>query len=158
MSRKSLFAAFFLLCCAFLCPCLPLHAQVENGINGTVADLSGAVVAGAHVTATNIATGVTSSAVTSSAGTFTVVGLSPGEYSLIVEAAGFKTTKTMLTVEVAKISTANFQLSPGATSETVSVTDTAALLNTTSPTVGTTLEPDAGEGCTDRDQRPGAAN
>jgi hypothetical protein len=141
VSPRRFSAAFFVFCCAFLCLCLPLHAQVENGINGTVTDLSGAVVAGAHVTATNTATGVTASAVTSSAGTFTLVGLSPGEYSVAVEGSGFKTTKTVVTVEIAKISTANFQMSPGATSETVQVTDTAALLNTTSPTVGTTLEP-----------------
>ena len=34
----------------------PLSAQVQTGINGTVTDLSGAVIAGAHVTATNTST------------------------------------------------------------------------------------------------------
>ena len=43
--------------------------QVQNGINGTVTDSSGAVIAGARVTATNTSTGVLASAVTSSAGT-----------------------------------------------------------------------------------------
>lgn len=55
-----------------------LSAQAVNGINGTVMDSSGAVLSGAHVTATNTATGVASSAVTSSEGTFTVVGLITG--------------------------------------------------------------------------------
>ncbi len=55
-----------------------LHAQVENGINGTVMDSSGAVIAGAHITVTNVATGAVSRATTSSAGAFTVVGLQPG--------------------------------------------------------------------------------
>ncbi|MGB7191683.1 MAG: carboxypeptidase-like regulatory domain-containing protein, partial [Acidobacteriaceae bacterium] len=55
-----------------------LDAQVVNGINGTVMDTTGAVISGAHVSATNTATGVKAEAITSSAGTFTIVGLNPG--------------------------------------------------------------------------------
>ena len=81
-----------------------LNAQVENGINGTVMDTTGAVIAGAHVTITNIATGAISRTVTSSAGAFTVVGLSPGDHTVVVEAPEFKTVNTVLSVEVAKMS------------------------------------------------------
>jgi Carboxypeptidase regulatory-like domain len=127
---------------AALFPVTGLNAQVENGINGTVTDTSGAVVAGARVTITSASTDVTAPAVTSSAGTFTVVGLNPGKYNVVVEAAGFKTVSTALTVEVAKMSTLSFHLEPGATSETVQVTEADVLLNATSPTLGTTLEPE----------------
>ncbi len=119
-----------------------LDAQVENGVNGTVMDASGALVAGAQVTITNIAKGVTSRATTSSAGTFTVVGLAPGDYNVVVGAPEFKTVNAGVTVEVAKMSTLTFHLVPGATTETVQVKEADVLLNTTSPTLGTTLEPE----------------
>ena len=81
-----------------------LNAQVQTGIDGTVTDPSAAVIQGAQITVANAQTGVSVKAVASSAGAFTVVGLIPGEYSVTVEAPGFKTYKTELTVEVAKVS------------------------------------------------------
>jgi hypothetical protein len=132
--------ALFAFCLALLWP-EPSRAQVQTGVNGTVTDLSGAVITGAHVTATNNATGVPASAVTSSAGTFSIIGLNPGEYSVTVEATGFKTVKTGVTIEVAKLSSTSFQMSPGATSETVQVKEADITLNTTSPGIGTTIEP-----------------
>ncbi len=119
-----------------------LNAQVENGINGTVMDSSGAVIVGAHITVTNVASGAVYRATTSSAGTFTVVGLQPGDHTVTVEAPEFKTVDTVLTVEVAKMSTVSFHLQPGATTETVQVKEADILLNTTSPVIGTTLEPE----------------
>jgi hypothetical protein len=141
-SRPTVFLAILMFCFAMLFTCARLNAQAVNGINGTVTDPSGAVIVGANVTATNNSTGVTAKAVTSSAGTFTLVGLSPGDYSVVVDAAGFKTVKTTLTVEVTKMSTTSFQMSAGATSETVQVKEADVLLNTTSPALGTTLEPE----------------
>ncbi len=125
-----------------LFPGVRLNAQVVNGINGTVMDGTGAVIVGAHVTITNTSTGIVSRALTSSAGTFTVVGLIPGVYAVVVEAAEFRTVNTSLTVEVAKMSTGSFRLEPGATTETVQVEAADVSLNTTSPILGTTLEPE----------------
>ena len=119
-----------------------LNAQVVNGVNGTVTDSSGGVIAGAHVTATNTATGVVSSAITSSEGTFTIVGLIPGQYSVAVEVAGFKRIQTDVTVEIAKMSTVSLQMEPGSTTQTVEVKASAIALETTSPMIGTTLEPE----------------
>jgi hypothetical protein len=120
-----------------------LNAQVENGITGTVVDTSGAVISGAKITIVNGATGVRHSATTSSAGTYIVIGLEPGHYSVAVEATGFrKSVQTEVTVEVAKTSTADFRMELGASSETVSVTATEISLNTESPVLGTTLEPE----------------
>ena len=137
-----LFLPLLVFCAATFLTSSSLHAQSVNGINGSVTDLSGAIIVGANVTATNDSTGVVAKAVSSSAGTFTLVGLSPGDYSVMVDAPGFKTIKTTLTVEVAKMSTTSFQMSPGATTETVQVKEADVLLNTTSPALGTTLEPE----------------
>jgi hypothetical protein len=138
----ALFLPFLMVCFTVLFASVRLNAQTVNGINGTVTDPSGAIIVGANVTVTNDATGVTAKAVTSSAGTFTLVGLSPGNYSVVVDAAGFKTVKTSVTVEVAKLSTTSFEMSAGATTETVQVKEADVLLNTTSPAIGTTLEPE----------------
>lgn len=120
-----------------------LVAQVPSGINGTVTDTSGAVIVGAQVSATDKSTDVVYHAVTSSAGTYVIVGLNPGHYSVAVTASGFKKSENAnVVVDVAKMSATNFQMVPGATSTTVQVVGNAISLNTTSPTVGTTLAPE----------------
>jgi hypothetical protein len=119
-----------------------LNAQTLNGINGTITDTSEAVIPGAHVTATNTNTGVASSVITTSEGTFTIVGLIPGKYSVEVDARQFKKAELVVTVEVAKMSTANIQMQIGSTTETVQVQGSALALETASPVIGATLEPE----------------
>ena len=120
-----------------------LCAQVENSLTGTVMDSSGALIVGANVIATNLSTGVVSHATTSSVGTYLVIGLTPGSYSVAVEATGFgRSVQTGVTVEVAKTSTVDFRMVPSATSTVVNVAASAISLNTTSPELGTTLEPE----------------
>src|SRR5262245_8954022 len=69
----------------------PLWAQSERGtITGTVTDPSGAVIAGAAVTATSTSTGVSTKAVTTSSGNFTIPNLRGGVYDVSVEQTGFK--------------------------------------------------------------------
>ena len=54
------FLTVLLVSMVVLLPGSRLHAQVENGINGTVMDSSGAVIVGAHITVTNVASGAVS--------------------------------------------------------------------------------------------------
>jgi Carboxypeptidase regulatory-like domain/TonB dependent receptor len=120
-----------------------LCAQVENGIAGTVTDSSGAAIANASVTVVNASTRVSVHTTTTSVGTYKVIGLVPGYYSVEVEAQGFsKSVQSGVIVEVAKTSTADVRLVPGSTSATVKVTASAISLNTESPAIGTTLEPE----------------
>src|ERR1700692_2134600 len=67
-----------------------LHAQANAGITGTVEDPTGAVVADASVTITNQSTRQVVHTTTSNAGTYAITGLTPGVYSVTVEASGFK--------------------------------------------------------------------
>jgi hypothetical protein len=139
---KVAFLPIFLAFIGLLLPCVALHGQVQTGISGTVADSSGAVIPGAKVTITNTSTGVVSATTTTSIGTFTVVGLQPGTYSVAADSSGFMNSVGQVMVEVARISTINISLQPGSTSQTVNVKETAITLDTTSPVVGTTLEPE----------------
>jgi hypothetical protein len=105
---------------AALFSCGQLNAQVTNGIEGTVTDSTGALLPNVAVTITNNSTGVVSRATTSAVGTYTVIGLQPGQYSVAAEAAGFeRSVQTDVTVEVARKSLVVFQLVPGATSATI---------------------------------------
>ncbi len=131
-----------LACVAVLLTVAPGHAQTQSGVNGTVTDSSQAVVPGAKITITNRSTGVVSLAVTSSAGTFTVIGLLPGTYSVAAEARGFRKVETTAVVDIARISSVQLALTPGADTETVKVQGSLITLDTTSPEVGTTLEPE----------------
>ncbi len=119
-----------------------LYAQANAGITGTVTDSSGAIVAGATVTITNQGTGLENHATSTSAGTYSVTGLTPGVYSITVEATGFKKeVQNSVNVEVSTNSTINITLAAGATSETVEVTADPIALNTTQPQLGSTVEP-----------------
>jgi hypothetical protein len=137
-------AVQILVCLGLLLPVAiaPAHAQTQTGISGTVTDSTQAVVRGAKVTITSRSTGVVSSAASSSAGTYTVVGLLPGEYGVAADAAGFRRIETTAVVDIAKITTINLTLTPGAATETVNVKGTETSLDTTSPEVGTTIEPE----------------
>ena len=66
-------------------------AQTELGrVAGTVLDASGAVLPGATVTLTNVATNQMSTAVTTDTGAFTFPQVSAGTYKIVVELQGFK--------------------------------------------------------------------
>ena len=119
-----------------------LYAQANAGLTGTVSDSTGAVVAGANVTITNQGTGVQSHTTTTSAGTYAVSGLTPGVYSVTVEATGFKKNiQNSVNIEVSTNSTVNITLLTGTASETVEVTAQSITLNTTQPQLGSTIEP-----------------
>jgi len=135
------FAPMVVLCAVLLCLSALLNGQAVTGINGTITDRTGALVPNARVTATNAATNVASSAVTSSEGTFNVIGLIPGRYSVTVDAPSFKKAQLEAVIEVARMTTINVEMEVGATSETVEVQASAVSLDTASPVIGTTLEP-----------------
>src|SRR5436190_22181928 len=70
---------------------LSAHAQTNKAtIVGTVKDPNDALVPGAKVTVTNIATGEVREATSSNDGDYTVPNLEPAKYSVRVEAPGFQ--------------------------------------------------------------------
>jgi hypothetical protein len=120
--------------------CIPLIAQVKNGLEGTVTDASAATIRAAHITATNVATGVAAEAQTSSGGVFTIIGLLPGQYSVSINATEFRKVQTEITVEIAKMSSVTVRMVPGSPNEIVDVVASGLSLENSNPTVGTTIE------------------
>ena len=121
-----------------ICFTSQLFAQNATGsVTGTVTDPTGAVVAGATVTATNKATGTTRKLSTGEEGNYSVENLVPGEYEVKVEAKGFTSQIKVLVVQVGISTTGTFSLSVGVASQTVEVIGGGApLLNTTDTGLG----------------------
>lgn len=124
-----------LLLLSSLSPLLP--QETRSTILGRVSDQSGAVIAGASVTAANTATGVTANATTNATGDFLIPFLIPGPYTLTVEAAGFKTwVRTPIETRVNDRLTIDIALEVGQASESVHVTAETALLDTSTGSMG----------------------
>ena len=104
---------------------LPGHAHGQDfrgGITGRVSDSSAALLPGATVTAVNTATSVSSTTTTNTEGSYTVLYLTPGVYSVVVELAGFKkVVREGIEVRVGDRLTLDFVLEVGRLEETVSV-------------------------------------
>jgi hypothetical protein len=112
----------------------------EGRILGTVTDQSGGLVKGARVTITNVETGVARTLETNDAGDFVAPSLPPGPYRVVVEAAGFKKVERGgIRLEVAKDIRLDLTMQPGSVSETVTVTEQVALVETTNDTLGGTF-------------------
>src|SRR5690242_1744938 len=130
---------------AFLCFCLPLalaNAQSASSaqISGTVVDPQGAVVPGAKVTATNQATGTGRSVTTTSTGNYVIPNLQPGTYNVGVEAKGFApgTIKDVV-LNLGDQRDLGFKLGLAGSTESVEVTTTAPLIETTKTDVSTVV-------------------
>src|SRR5882672_9096167 len=100
----------------------PVRAQVETGsISGTVRDTSGAAVAGATVTAHNVATSAERSVTTGDNGQFNIPALPPGIYELTVTSTGFAKFTSRVEVTVGSSVTVDPQLSVGNQTTTIEV-------------------------------------
>lgn len=117
-----------------------VRGQAVSRINGEVIDEADAEVPDAKVTVTNVDTNVSQTTVTTSAGTYLIIDLIPGTYSVKVEKSGFKTfVSKSVTVVGGATSTVNATLSPGTVTETVEVIAPAVTLQTEQPEIGTTI-------------------
>jgi len=148
--RRQIFTslfAIFSLCSAMLWlgSALPAGAQSTSTgtLVGTVADSSGAVVAGATVTATDPSTKAARTVTTNDAGRFILVDVTPGAYDLSITKQGFSTTKSQTTVRIGEATTANMTLQVGTSNVVVEVTAVGNELQTMNATVGNTVTSEA---------------
>src|SRR5262249_50230501 len=113
-------------------------------ITGTVADPLGAVFPGAVVKLTNQNTGAARQTTTSSEGVYSFQSLPAGRYTIVISAAGFKTTTiTDRVIETAQPAHGDSRLEPGSTSEQVTVSAAGAeLVNTASAEVTGSVTPE----------------
>ncbi len=115
-------------------------AQYGAGLQGTVQDKSGAVVANATVTATENGTGVDHTTTTNSSGFYRISELPPGTYTVTVQAQGFKKSSNPgVEVQAELLRGLDVALELGQAQETVNVTETTEVLKTEDATISGTL-------------------
>jgi|SRR5579859_2216170 len=112
----------------------------EATIVGTVTDPSGAAVAKAKVTLTNLETNISKEITTNDAGQYVAVDIHIGHYDIKAEASGFKTAeRTGLVLQVGDRARADFQLTVGGSSEMVTVEANAVAVQSDSGEVSNVI-------------------
>jgi len=124
--RQAGFISLLLILCAFIMPLgAPIAlAQSSKGVlTGTVTDPSGAVVSGVTIRMTNSATGVVRETVSTSDGSYRLDAVDPGNYTVEVNAGGFKSiTLSNVPIAAGQASTSDFKLEIGTQGEVINVT------------------------------------
>ena len=122
--------------------CLPAFSQGSFGrVLGTVTDQSGGVVSGATVTVIDTERGVTRTLTTDDAGAYNAPNLTAGNYTVRVEAKGFKRIERQgILIEIGREVRIDLTVQPGEQNQTVTVTESVPLVETTNATQGGTLE------------------
>jgi hypothetical protein len=139
--RKQHLLPLALITFLVLSPCTARAQNVYGTIAGTVTDASGAAVAGATVTLTNLGTSETHSMQSSSSGEYTFVNILPGRYRVEGEKSGFKKfVREPILVEIESGLRIDIQLPVGSQSETVEVTSEAPLLQPETQSLGQVVE------------------
>jgi hypothetical protein len=142
---KSLVA--FALGLSFCVACLvvvspPSRAQSTYGtVNGSVTDASGAAIADAQVTLTNLGTSEKRTQSTGNEGFYSFVNLNPGRYKIDVEKPGFKhTTRSEVVVEVQQTSRVDLTMQVGEVTQSIEVTGETSLLQPETSSLGQVVE------------------
>ncbi len=116
-------------------------AQSNQGqIAGNVVDPSGAVIAGAQISAKNEATGATYKATSTSSGDYRFPSIDLGRYTLTVIASGFRQEINRgVEVRVQSVTSFDIKLTTGGANETVTVEADAPAVEAESSDVGGTV-------------------
>src|SRR5882762_1640265 len=115
--------------------------NVYGTIAGTVTDTSGAAVANATVTLTNLDTAQKRSIETDGSGNYTFVNILPGRYKLEGERTGFKKfVREPIVVQIESGLRVDISLPVGAQTETVEVTSEVPLLQPETSSLGQVVE------------------
>jgi hypothetical protein len=127
------------LCCVLAAPAL--HGQANLGrISGSVMDSSGAAVVGAKVTVTDANRGISRTLVADGAGEYSAPNLLPGTYTIRTESKGFQAVeRPNVLLEVGKDIRVDLTLTAGQETQTIDVTASAPVVDTTGYSLGGTL-------------------
>jgi hypothetical protein len=120
-----------------------LWAQANRAtITGTLTDPSGAVVAGADVTATNTSNNVQTKTVSNDVGIYVLPNLPPGQYSVEFKMSGFENVVfPSVTLESTQVARLDATLKVSSMSTSVTVTSEAPVIEQERPSLGTEISP-----------------
>ena len=135
------FRSYFQVLSLLLFAPLALMAQTTTAVVvGTVTDPSGAAMPAVQVTAINTGTALTRSVQTNGQGEYRIEFLPVGEYSLEVNATGFrKLLRKNIVLQVNQVARVDLSLALGQAAETIEVTGAPPLVNTSNVELGHTV-------------------
>ncbi|PYT21318.1 MAG: hypothetical protein DMG58_32465, partial [Acidobacteria bacterium] len=117
-----------------------LGQATSGGVFGTVTDPTGAVVAGAKVTITDVSKGITVATTTNESGNYAQTHLTVGTYKITVEATGFKTSvQENVPISVDANARVDLTLQVGDVTQEVTVSEAPPLLKSDRADVSDTL-------------------
>jgi hypothetical protein len=140
-NHKKIIASMLLVAIAVLSLAAPMFSQTANGrISGTVKDQTGGAIVGAAVVVTDTARGLARNLTTDEAGAYLAPNLIPGNYTVRATFTGFQAfERTNIALGVGQDLFIDVVLQPGAQTQTITITEELPLVNTTSATLGGTL-------------------
>lgn len=132
-------STILLACCAVLAP-LALAQEFRGTISGLVLDPSGAPVGAAKVSVVETKTGTRVETTSDAAGQYTAPFLLPGDYDVTAKFAGFKEyVRKGLHLDAGERMVIDIKLDVGDSSQTVTVTMDAPLINSENASVGQSI-------------------
>lgn len=141
MSRKmrcgSIMASLVLLCMTALA-----GDDTAGHLVGSVSDSQQSALPGAVVSVEHQTTGLVRSGVTDSTGSFRFPSLPVGGYEITVTMTGFQTAKQSVNVGIGDKTHVRVELQPGSVTETMTVTNSTVLVDTSTTTSGLNVDLD----------------
>ncbi|MCY3932024.1 MAG: carboxypeptidase regulatory-like domain-containing protein [Acidobacteria bacterium] len=127
--RARLLAILLATTCAFLIGGAGSAQMITGTIEGYISDVAGDPIPGATVTATNQDTGIDRAVITDANGFYSAKALQVGTYTVTAELAGMQTTQqTDISVLVGQIKDVNLALEVESSSEVITVTSEAPII------------------------------
>ena len=141
MAKRKLGTFLLLLAGMIFLPAGARGQAVTATLVGTITDTSGAEIPNASVSITNQGTRVVTNTSSNESGNFIFTFMPPGTYAVTVTAPGFQKKVTSgVTVPVNTTTRIDTSMQAGSTSETITVTDQAPLLQTDRADVSAQIE------------------
>ncbi len=127
--RARLLAILLATTCAFLIGGAGLAQTITGTVQGFISDVEGDAIPGATVTATNQDTGIARAVISDANGFYSAKALQVGTYTVTAELSGMQTTQQSdVSVLVGQIKDVNLTLEVESTSEVITVTSEAPII------------------------------
>ncbi|MGB8538021.1 MAG: TonB-dependent receptor [Acidobacteriaceae bacterium] len=121
----------------------PLQGRAQStsaALSGTITDRSGAVIPDANVTLTNADTGTQQQTKTGSTGSYSIINIRPGNYSVQASKAAFASVERPgVVLQVNQTATLDFSLAPGSSTQTVTVHSELTAVESSTAELGTVI-------------------
>ncbi len=131
---------FFPPCLLLFCALMALAQSAVSSLRGTIADATGAVIAGAQVVIENRENGFVQTRQAGAQGEYQFAQIPAGKYTVTVVATGFSRQSKTAELLVNQPATINFFLSAQAPNTTVNVSAETAALNVVDASLGSAVD------------------